>query len=417
MKKIFIKISKISLILVLLVILAGSFVRMTGSGMGCPDWPKCFGHLIPPTSISQIEWSPKKNYNKGVILKHDGKLIVSKKKFVSKNKINLSNWKDYTKHDYSDFDATKTWIEFINRLLGVIAGLATLIMFFISLTYWNKKNILIFNSFLIIVGMGFQAWLGKLVVDSNLAPYKITVHMLMALVIISLIIYSIFKAKNHKESKIINVDSTNEFNLSIKIESVVNSSFKYGIFTFDDDAKTSYDKMIEAVSLAENFLEENAYYEVKNIEPKEFDIEKLQKQISKEKGFEIVCKINQSPLALYYSSLNKENITKGVLTPEHIIRTKRLPLVLDDDSIEESLKKYKVTYKEYFDAHANDEIMLNPAPNYAVVKDFGVITFGKNEKEANILNDVVSHTMNAVLTADKLGGYESISLADSFEME
>ena len=203
MKKIFIKISKISLILVLLVILAGSFVRMTGSGMGCPDWPKCFGHLIPPTSISQIEWSPKKNYNKGVILKHDEKLIVSKKKFVSKNKINLSNWKDYTKHDYSDFDATKTWIEFINRLLGVIAGLATLIMFFISLTYWNKKNILIFNSFLIIVGMGFQAWLGKLVVDSNLAPYKITVHMLMALVIISLIIYSIFKAKNHKESKII----------------------------------------------------------------------------------------------------------------------------------------------------------------------------------------------------------------------
>ena len=203
MKKIFIKISKISLILVLLVILAGSFVRMTGSGMGCPDWPKCFGHLIPPTSISQIEWSPKKTYNKGVILKHDGKLIVSKKKFVSKNKINLSNWENYTKHNYSDFDATKTWIEFINRLLGVIAGLATLIMFFISLTYWNKKNILIFNSFLIIVGMGFQAWLGKLVVDSNLAPYKITVHMLMALVIISLIIYSIFKAKNHKESKII----------------------------------------------------------------------------------------------------------------------------------------------------------------------------------------------------------------------
>ena len=203
MKKIFIKISKISLILVLLVILAGSFVRMTGSGMGCPDWPKCFGHLIPPTSISQIEWSPKKTYNKGVILKHDGKLIVSKKKFVSKNKINLYNWENYTKHNYSDFDATKTWIEFINRLLGVIAGLATLIMFFISLTYWNKKNILIFNSFLIIVGMGFQAWLGKLVVDSNLAPYKITVHMLMALVIISLIIYSIFKAKNHKESKII----------------------------------------------------------------------------------------------------------------------------------------------------------------------------------------------------------------------
>ena len=203
MKKRFIKISKISLILVLLVILAGSFVRMTGSGMGCPDWPKCFGYLIPPTNISEIEWSPNKSYKKGIILRNNGKLIVSKSDFTSSNQINFSNWKNYTKHNYSDFDATKTWIEFINRLLGAIAGLATLIMFVFSFSYWNKKNILILNSLLIIIGMGFQAWLGKLVVDSNLAPYKITVHMLMALVIISLIIYSIFKTQKNLKDEII----------------------------------------------------------------------------------------------------------------------------------------------------------------------------------------------------------------------
>ena len=203
MKKRFIKISKISLILVLLVILAGSLVRMTGSGMGCPDWPKCFGYLIPPTNISEIEWSPNKSYKKGIILRNNGKLIVSKSDFTSTNQINFSNWKNYTKHNYSDFDATKTWIEFINRLLGAIAGLATLIMFVFSFSYWNKKNILILNSLLIIIGMGFQAWLGKLVVDSNLAPYKITVHMLMALVIISLIIYSIFKTQKNLKDEII----------------------------------------------------------------------------------------------------------------------------------------------------------------------------------------------------------------------
>ena len=84
-----------------------------------------------------------------------------------------------------------------------MAGLATLIMFVFSFSYWNKKNILILNSLLIIIGMGFQAWLGKLVVDSNLAPYKITVHMLMALVIISLIIYSIFKTQKNLNDEII----------------------------------------------------------------------------------------------------------------------------------------------------------------------------------------------------------------------
>lgn len=204
MKKYFISISKASLFLVLLVILAGSLVRMTGSGMGCPDWPKCFGYLIPPTDVSEIEWSANKKYKKGIILRHEERLIESKKDFVSGKKINIYNWNNYTKHDYSDFDATKTWIEFINRLIGVIAGIATLIMLIFSFSFYNKKNILILNSFLIIFGMGFQAWLGKLVVDSNLSPYKITIHMLMALVIISLIIYSIFTAKKEMENKTIN---------------------------------------------------------------------------------------------------------------------------------------------------------------------------------------------------------------------
>ncbi len=204
MKKYFISISKASLFLVLLVILAGSLVRMTGSGMGCPDWPKCFGYLIPPTDVSEIEWSANKKYKKGIILRHEERLIESKKDFVSGKKINIYNWNNYTKHDYSDFDATKTWIEFINRLIGVIAGIATLIMLIFSFSFYNKKNILILNSFLIIFGMGFQAWLGKLVVESNLSPYKITIHMLMALVIISLIIYSIFIAKKEMENKTIN---------------------------------------------------------------------------------------------------------------------------------------------------------------------------------------------------------------------
>jgi cytochrome c oxidase assembly protein subunit 15 len=200
MKNNFIKVSKISLVLVYLVILAGSLVRMTGSGMGCPDWPKCFGLIIPPTDISQIEWSPNKIFKKGIVLKKNNELIIAKKKFLSKEKFNNFNWVKYTKHNYSDFNPSKTWIEFLNRLIGAIAGLATLIMLVFSIRFWKKNKIVVFSSLLIVAGMGFQAWLGKTVVDSNLAPFKITIHMLMAFIIIALLIYCIYitdeKSKN-----------------------------------------------------------------------------------------------------------------------------------------------------------------------------------------------------------------------------
>jgi rhamnose utilization protein RhaD (predicted bifunctional aldolase and dehydrogenase) len=192
----------------------------------------------------------------------------------------------------------------------------------------------------------------------------------------------------------------------------------HGIFTFDDDAKRSYDKMIEAVSKAEEFLFANADLMFDVIEPTGFDVEKLKVLIEEAKGCEVVLKVNQTPLALHYAS--QEHLymkaTRGVLTPEHIIRTKRVPLIVNNN-LEEAISKYMADYKAYFETYAKGEIMLNPAPNYAVIKNFGIVLFGKSEKESNILNDVIEHTMIAVLRADKLGGYESISLQDSFEME
>jgi rhamnose utilization protein RhaD (predicted bifunctional aldolase and dehydrogenase) len=192
----------------------------------------------------------------------------------------------------------------------------------------------------------------------------------------------------------------------------------HGIFTFDDDAKRSYDKMIEAISTAEEFLFTNAHLTFDKIEPTAFDIDSLKELVEKEKGCEIFMKVNQTPLALHYAS--QEHLymkaTRGVLTPEHIIRTKRVPLIVNEN-LEEAIPKYMAEYKAYFEQYSTDEIMLNPAPNYAVIKNFGVVMFGKSEKESNVLNDVIEHTMMAVLRADKLGGYESISLKDSFEME
>jgi len=185
----------------------------------------------------------------------------------------------------------------------------------------------------------------------------------------------------------------------------------HGIFTFDDDAKKSYDKMIKAVTRAEDFLAKNAEVLFDDVKPINFELDDL--KIDK------FMHVNQTPLALHYASQDdlRAKVTRGVLTPEHIIRTKRVPLVVEDSNVEDALKHFKVAYEAYFNAYKTDEIMLDPNPKYAVVKNFGVVTFGKTQKEADVINDVIEHTMMAVLRADKLGGYKSISIADSFAME
>lgn len=194
----------------------------------------------------------------------------------------------------------------------------------------------------------------------------------------------------------------------------------HGIFTFDDDAKVSYSKMIDAVSVAEDFLDENATLDIKSeFNTTRCDMSKIIKVISELKGYEVSMNVNQTPLANHYASQEnlREFASRGVLIPEHIIRTKRVPLIMKDTELEAGLEHYMDEYKKYFEEFNTGEIMLNPAPNYMIIKNMAVISFGKNKKEANIVNDIVEHTMKAVLKADKLGGYKSISLKDSFEME
>ena len=195
LKKHFRTIAKIAQFLVYMVIVAGAVVRMTGSGMGCPDWPKCFGYLIPPSEVSEIEFKPNHYYKKGIIIIHDEGLLVAKNNFKSNNVLKNSNWEKYTKHNYATYNSTHTWVEYINRLIGVLSGIPILIFTIISIWFWRKNKWITILSILTVLGMAFQAWLGKTVVDSNLAPYKITIHMVMALVIVALILYIIYASK------------------------------------------------------------------------------------------------------------------------------------------------------------------------------------------------------------------------------
>ena len=202
MNKRFNQLTKISLVLIYLVIIAGAIVRMTGSGMGCPDWPKCFGYLIPPTEGSQLLFKPFHDYNEGeMILLNSENFYTAIKDFKSEEIINLNNWNLFEKHDYVVYDPIHTWIEYINRLIGALAGIPILLFTIISIYYWKDYKYLSIISLLTVFGMGFQAWLGKTVVDSNLAPYKITVHMLMALVIVALILILIVQTKKVNKSE------------------------------------------------------------------------------------------------------------------------------------------------------------------------------------------------------------------------
>jgi len=178
-----------TLTVIYLVIIAGAVVRMTGSGMGCPDWPKCFGYYIPPTEAEALEWKPDQNYRKGQVIIREEKLEVAQRDFTSTKIYNPSNWEAYTKHDYALFNPWHTWIEYINRLLGALAGLFTLALFISTLfePKRNRKHIVIAG--LILFGILFQAWLGATVVYSVLNPLKITLHMLMALVLVALLFY------------------------------------------------------------------------------------------------------------------------------------------------------------------------------------------------------------------------------------
>jgi len=188
----------ISLVLVYLVIIAGAVVRMTGSGMGCPDWPKCFGYLIPPTEESELLFKPEHDYFKGQVIINEASLQVSKTDFTSAASFNAANWELYTKHDYAIFNPWHTWIEYINRLAGALAGIAVLIMAILSLKYWKKSKRIVLLSFLAVFMMAFQGWLGATVVYSVLAPARITLHMIVALLIVLLLIYLRYLVREEK---------------------------------------------------------------------------------------------------------------------------------------------------------------------------------------------------------------------------
>jgi len=195
----------------------------------------------------------------------------------------------------------------------------------------------------------------------------------------------------------------------------------HGVFTFDNDAKYAYEKMIDLVTVAEEYLTEHVTLACGDCEGKgdKSIAEAVGSEASKLRGCDLFPLLIDSPRAQLFSILpNLESLVKrGGLTPEHVIRIKPFPAIIDND-ISKGIERFAQEYKAYFDANASQaHICLDLAPRYAVVKGVGIVVLGKDEKESRIIGDIVKHTITAILSAEQLGGWGSLTLAQMFEME
>ena len=197
----FLRINKITIVSIFLVILAGGVVRSTGSGMGCPDWPRCFDRLVPPTDESQLPTGYEEKY-------------IAGRKAKNERFANMLDWlgneelADRIRHDESilkheEFNAAKTWTEYVNRLTGAVTGVLVLLTAISSITFFKTKRSIFVWSVVNVFALGYQAWLGSIVVSTNLMPWIITVHMLLALVILAIGIYTYFKVRAMRDKDLL----------------------------------------------------------------------------------------------------------------------------------------------------------------------------------------------------------------------
>lgn len=201
----------------------------------------------------------------------------------------------------------------------------------------------------------------------------------------------------------------------------------HGVFTFADDARQSYERHIEIVSAAEEYLwnrvkkkQASAGAQPTTARPSLLALAQLRRAVSQARGRPLLASLDCSAEVQAFSELKNAPrlATRGLLTPDHVIRTKRIPLVVSGEGPDADVARYAASYDEYFSRHTDGALArLDPAPRWALWPGRGSVAFGVTPKETGAIRDITRHTMRAISWAEALGGWKPLDEKDIFDIE
>lgn len=202
----------------------------------------------------------------------------------------------------------------------------------------------------------------------------------------------------------------------------------HGVFTFDDEARESYEKHIEIVTAAEQYIDNRAGETGGQAAPVEkpvsadalLELAQLRKAVSELRGQAVLASLDTSAAVKAFSELPNapELATRGLLTPDHVIRTRRIPMVVSGKGSQRDVADYAAAYREYFARNTDGSLtQLDAAPRWALWPGTGSAAFGATPGEIGVIDDIRRHTLRAIGWAEALGGWQPLDEAEIFAIE
>ena len=193
----------------------------------------------------------------------------------------------------------------------------------------------------------------------------------------------------------------------------------HGIFSFADDARESYTRMIDLVTEAEQALGVVPSPTTGQSGASALELATIRYEVSRAANRPMLAAFSGSSQSHFFSKRDDvvSIATRGPLTPDHVIRTKRVPLIVNDDPAV-AVAKFVSDYKDYFDRHTDGKLSrLDCAPRWAVWQNRGTVAFGAKSSDLGVISDIVDHTITAIETAEAHGGWCALPEGDIFAVE